>query len=246
MTPPPNLQELIDSVVADAGGGADDLALLSTAAGTAARLEEAADAVLGHFVDRCRQEGRTWTEISAALGVTKQAAHKRFSFSTAGLERWTPRAKAVVEAAPVEAQSLGHNYIGTEHLLAAIFSDPGSMAAAILSGAGVDKERLLRALMAHVPAFAGIPADPPETMTPRATQALADSLSQAVALGHNYIGTEHVLLGILANPASLGARVLGELGLTAAGVRAEVEKRLAPYGGTAAQGSPAGGSPAVE
>lgn len=228
MTPPPTLQELIDSVVTDAGTGADEMALLSTAAGTAASLEGAADAVLGHFVDRCRQQGRTWTEISDALGVTKQAAHKRFSFPS-GLERWTPRAKAVVEAAPLEAQSLGHNYIGTEHFLAAVLRDPQSMGALILADAGVDREGLLRTLMRHLPAFAGLQPEPPVTMTPRATRALADSLSQAVAMGHNYIGTEHVLLGILANPASLGARVLDELGLTAAGVRAEIDRKLAPY-----------------
>ena len=233
MTPPPNLQELIDSVVADAGGGADELALLSTAARTASELEEAADAVLGHFVDRCRQGGRTWTEISAALGVTKQAAHKRFSIP-AGLERWTPRAKAVLEAAPLEAQALGHNYIGTEHLVAALLRDSQSMGALILAEAGVDRERLLRALMNHLPTFAGLAPEAPGTMTPRATQALADSLSQAVGMGRNYIGSEHLLLGVLANPASLGARVLGELGVTAAGVRSAIDKKLEGYRSTPA------------
>ena len=224
MTPPPNLPDLIESVVADAGQGADALALLATAAVTAAGLEEAADAVLGHFVDRCRQEGRTWTEISSALGVTKQAAHKRFSPS--GLERWTPRAKAILEAAPLEAQALGHNYIGTEHFLAALLRDPQSMGALIMAEAGVDRERLLRTVTSHLPTFAGLAPEPPVTMTARASQALADSLVQALEMGHNYIGSEHILLGVLANPASLGARVLGELGLTAAGVRASIEKRL--------------------
>jgi ATP-dependent Clp protease ATP-binding subunit ClpA len=99
----------------------------------------------------------------------------------------------------------------------------------ILAEAGVDRERLLRKLMSHLPTFAGLAPEPPETMTPRATQALADSLSQALAMGHNYIGSEHLLLGVLANPASLGARVLGELGLTVAGVRASIDKRLEGY-----------------
>ena len=238
MSPPPDLQELIDSVVADAGSGADALARLTVAAGTASRLEEAADSMLGHFVDRCRREGRTWTEISAALGVTKQAAHKRFSLAS-GLERFTPRARAVLQGAPLEAQGLGHNYIGTEHLLAAVQRDTQSMGAAILLDAGVHRPRLLAAIMGHLPTFAGIPAEEPRTMTPRATRALADSLSQAVGLGHNYIGTEHILLGILANPDSLGSKVLGELGVTAAGVRADIEARLATYGGTPAERPPA-------
>src|SRR5581483_11522625 len=124
--------------------------------------------------ERCRAEGRTWTEISAALGVSKQAAHKRFSLGS-GMERWTPRAKAVVEAAPLEAQGLGHNYIGTEHLLAALLRDPQSMAAAILADAGIDRSRLLATVMGHLPTFVGIPAEAPRTMTPRTTRALADS-----------------------------------------------------------------------
>src|SRR5580693_4293263 len=78
MTPPPRLQALIDSVRQDAGTD-DPISQLAVAAATAAQLEETTDALLGHFVDRCRHDGRSWSEISAALGVTKQAVHKRFA-----------------------------------------------------------------------------------------------------------------------------------------------------------------------
>src|SRR5882724_2278502 len=86
MTPAPTLQELIQTVERDAASS-DVLDLLATASSTVAQLEEVGDAVLGHFVDRCRRQGHSWTEISGALGVSKQAAHKRFSFPAPTLER---------------------------------------------------------------------------------------------------------------------------------------------------------------
>jgi hypothetical protein len=85
MTPAPTLQELIDTVQGDAPS-ADLLDLLATASSTVAQLEEVGDAVLGHFVESCRRGGHSWTEISTALGVSKQAAHKRFSFPAPTLE----------------------------------------------------------------------------------------------------------------------------------------------------------------
>src|SRR3954471_15618505 len=115
MTPAPTLQELIEVVERDAPS-AELLDLLANASSTVAELEEVGDAVLGHFVDRCRRGGHSWTEISGALGVTKQAAHKRFSFPSPTLERFTDRARRAVDAASGSALGLGHNFVGTEHL----------------------------------------------------------------------------------------------------------------------------------
>src|SRR6266702_5897109 len=99
MTPGPSLQELISTVRVDAASD-DVLDQLVTASRTVAELEEVADAALAHFVDQCRRSGRSWSEISGALGVTKQAAHKRFSFATPPmLERLTPRARSALAAA---------------------------------------------------------------------------------------------------------------------------------------------------
>src|SRR5262245_22572412 len=97
MTPGPSRQELIAIVEADAGTD-DDLERLGAAARVAAELEEVADGTLTHFVDQCRRNGRSWAEISRALGVTKQAVHKRFS-ATASFERFTARAKSALEGA---------------------------------------------------------------------------------------------------------------------------------------------------
>src|ERR1700721_1119948 len=156
MTPPPSLQDLIDTVRQDSPSE-DPLDQLATASAAVGQLEATSDALLGHFVDRCRRGGQSWSQISAALGVSKQAVHKRFSGSIADrlieshhpptFERFTSRARAVLVAADagasagasttpagdrlawsapardtlrnalVEALELGHNYIGTEHIL---------------------------------------------------------------------------------------------------------------------------------
>ena len=76
--PPPTLQELIDIVRQDTGS-AESLDLLVTAASAVAQLEETGDALLGHFVDRCRRDGNSWSQISQALGVSKQAVHKKYA-----------------------------------------------------------------------------------------------------------------------------------------------------------------------
>src|SRR5262249_1722495 len=107
MTPGPTLQELIATVEADADS-ADDLTQLGTAAKVAADLEDVADGTLTHFVDRCRRNGRSWAEISRALGVTKQAVHKRFSPPT--FERFTVRARGALKGAAAAATRLRHNY----------------------------------------------------------------------------------------------------------------------------------------
>src|SRR4051812_21088235 len=121
MAPAPTVQALVAIVEADAAG-ADALGRLAAAAATAVELTDVSDALLDHFVDQCRRDGRSWSEISSALGVTRQAAHKRFSAPAAPtLDRFTPRAQAVLTAAADEARGMGHNYVGTEHLLLGLF-----------------------------------------------------------------------------------------------------------------------------
>src|SRR6204780_4207337 len=106
MTPAPTLQELIDGVRADSSDD-DVLTQLSQASKTVADLEQISDALLGHFVDQCRRSGHSWSEISGALGVSKQAAHKRFSFDVPRFERFTERARSVLAQSEEEAQHLG-------------------------------------------------------------------------------------------------------------------------------------------
>ena len=217
MSPAPTLQELIETVERDAAGG-DVLDLLTTASSTVAQLQDVADAVLGHFVDRCRRQGHSWTEISSALGVSKQAAHKRFSYNAPTLERFTPRARNAIDAASTAARQWGHNFVGTEHVLLGLFAEPEALAARALAEAGVDRATVEAKVLDVIPRGSEPLLDNP-LYTPRASLALQGALDEAVRLGHNYIGTEHILLGLLRDRDGVGARVLGDLRVSAEWLR---------------------------
>jgi hypothetical protein len=226
MTPGPNLQGIIDTVKADASS-ADPLDQLATASRTVAELEAVGDSVLSHFVDQCRRSGRSWSEISAALGVSKQAAHKRFSPATASLERWTPRAQSALRAAAEAARAFGHDHIGTEHLLFGLFEPAGGIAARILAELGFTRAKVEEQILALAPrASSGESStDPPYTLG--ATDALGRTVTVALGLGHNYIGTEHLLLALFGDPDELGSKILGEGGANYGDVKNRVLQKLA-------------------
>jgi hypothetical protein len=222
------LQALIDGVKADAPGeGA--LIQLSQASRTVSDLEQVGDALLGHFVDQCRRSGHSWSEISNALGVSKQAAHKRFTFDVPTFERFTERARSVLSQSETEAHRLGHGFVGTEHILLALFDVPGGLAMKVLDEVGVSKpkveEQVLELIKRATPSEEGkLP------FTPRAKSALRSSVEVAVKLGHNYIGTEHLLLGLFGDENSVAAKVLRDLGATHDAVSDRTLELLAGYG----------------
>ena len=222
MTPGPTLQELIDGVRADAPGG-DVLLQLSQASETAADLEETTDALLGHFVDQCRRSGCSWSEISGALGVSKQAAHKRFSFDVASYERFTDRARAVLAQSVEEAQGLGHGFVGTEHLLLALFEFPDGLAAQILAEAGITRTLVETEVLVQV--NRGTQSKEGKLpFTPRAKAALQNAVGEALQLGHNYVGTEHLLLGLLSDGNAVAGKILTGLGSSRDVVRAWIRR----------------------
>ncbi len=225
MTPAPSLHDLIETVRRDAESD-DVLDQLATARAIVTDLSETGDAVLGHFVDRARGSGRSWTEISNVLGVTKQAVHKRFT--KLSMERFTIRARRTFDAAPQQARALGHSYVGTEHLLLALHTEPEGVAAQVLIGAGVGSDAVEAAVLRLVARQDGsVEGELP--LTPRAKGALAGALAVALDLGHNYIGTEHLLLGLYREPQGLAAQVLVQLGLDEDTARAMVVEELSGY-----------------
>jgi hypothetical protein len=227
MAPSPTLQALIDSVKADAPGE-EALLQLSQASKTVSDLEQVGDALLGHFVDQCRRSGHSWSEISNALGVSKQAAHKRFTFDTPTFERFTERAMRVLNRSEIEARNLGHGFVGTGHILLALFEVADGLAIKVLDEVGISKsmveEHVLELIKRATPSEEGkLP------FTPRAKAVLRNSVEVALQLGHNYIGTEHLLLGLFGDEDSVAAKVLRELGASYDSVRDRTLELLAGY-----------------
>ncbi len=204
----------LDGLIREVQESSDQvLSQLETAAVKARELEELGDALLTHFVDRCRRSGATWAQIGEHLGVTRQAAQKRFVDSIGDavtFERFTVRARQALDRAQAVAAEFNHSYVGTEHQLLALF-DVGGIAARALEELGVDR----RAVEAEVKAT--VEQGPkgssgPHPFTPRARKVLEETLIVAVELGHNYIGTEHLLLGLYRGQEGLALQILNKLG----------------------------------
>ncbi|MBP3484678.1 MAG: ATP-dependent Clp protease ATP-binding subunit, partial [Oscillospiraceae bacterium] len=125
-------------------------------------------------------------------------------------EKFTEKAEGAIEQARLAAFSLGHSYVGTEHLLLGIVRESAGLGARILRDRGVTEHNLREAVGAA--AGIGAPGVPAQGLTKRAWQAVEKAAADAAALGHNYIGTEHILLGILRQPDCGGAKALAGLG----------------------------------
>ncbi|MFK4086287.1 Clp protease N-terminal domain-containing protein [Kribbella sp. NPDC020789] len=212
MTPGPDLQQLITTIKDDAGSD-DELVQLGTAAATINELTSTGDAALGFFVDRARGAGKSWVEISAVLGVSKQAAHKRFADSwnaTPAFDRFTQRATNVVRAAAAEARERNQGFVGTEHLLLGLFAEPESIATKVLTEHGITEQAVRMAVdelsPAAEPAETPVPEEPPYTR--RAAHVLHGAVAEALTLGHNYVGTEHLLLAFYRDAGTVAAKVL--------------------------------------
>ena len=161
-------------------------------------------------------------------------------------ERFTDRARRVVVLAQEEARMLNHNYIGTEHILLGLIHEGEGVAAKGLESLGIS----LDAVRAQVEEIIGQGQQAPSghiPFTPRAKKVLELSLREALQLGHNYIGTEHILLGLIREGEGVAAQVLVKLGADLNRVRSTVIQLLSGYQGKEAvtQGGPAEGTPST-
>jgi len=140
--------------------------------------------------------------------------------------RFTERARKVLVLAKEEARRFNHDYIGTEHILLGLIREGEGVACAVLQNLGVDLNRLRRELERLISpgSIATIGGDLP--FTPRAKKALELAAEEARNLGHNYIGTEHILLGLLREEEGLAAQVLYSLGVDLRKVRDEISSLL--------------------
>jgi len=140
-------------------------------------------------------------------------------------ERFTERARQTVVYAQDEARELKHNYIGTEHLLLGLLREEEGVAALVLWSLDITVEDV-RAQVAEIVGQGDKVTSGPIPFTPRAKKVLELALREAVALGHNYIGTEHILLGIVREDDGVGARILLNSGADADRIRAETRRLL--------------------
>ena len=156
-------------------------------------------------------------------------------------ERFTDRARRVVVLAQEEARALNHNYIGTEHILLGLIQEGEGVAAKALESMGIS----LDAVRTEVKDIIGTGGHPPSgyiPFTPRAKKVLELALREALQLGHKYIGTEHILLGLIREGEGVAAQVLVKLGADLSRVRQQVIQLLSGYEGNEEEG---GGEPAA-
>lgn len=215
------LGDLIEAIEKVHSGPLDQL---TDAVIAAEHLDDVADHLIGHFVDQARRSGASWTEIGRCMGVTKQAAQKRFvgkepapALDTAhGFSRFTPRARNVVMAAQEAARAAGSAETAPPHLVLGLLTEPHGLAAQAIVAQQVALDSVREAVAATLPP-AGDQAPP--ALIPYDAQAkktLELTFKEALRLGHNYVGTEHLLLALLELEAGQGP--LASLGLRKAAI----------------------------
>lgn len=156
-------------------------------------------------------------------------------------ERFTDRARRVVVLAQEEARLLNHSYIGTEHILLGLIHEGEGVAAKALESLSISLESV-RAQVEEIIGQGGSSPSGHIPFTPRAKKVLELSLREALQLGHNYIGTEHILLGLLREGEGVATQVLVKLGADLGKVRQQVIQLLSGYQGPAAKGDTPSGS----
>jgi hypothetical protein len=204
-----NLQQLIDQLDADLPV-ADPVAKVGEARLRGRTLTDLGDQLVDHYVHAARNAGAPWSQIGDALGVSKQAAQQRRT--DAQFERYTPPARHALILAQDRARTLKHDLITTRHLLLGVIGDPDGLAAKMVVLLAGSVDPVSAAVHEQLP-----PGDAKPTghlpLDEAAKQALGETVQAALDLGHNYIGTEHLLLGILRMPDDPAARLLVELGI---------------------------------
>jgi hypothetical protein len=194
-------------------------------------LGDVADHLIGHFVDQARRSGASWTDIGKSMGVTRQAAQKRFvpkegAEPSAGQDfsRFTTRARNTVMAAHNEAVAARNAEGRPEHLVLGLLAEPDALAAKAITAQGVLLDVVRQAATAALP-----PAveEAPELVPygSDAKKVLELTFREALRLGHNYVGTEHILLALL--EFENGEGVLSGLGITKEAAEENVTTALA-------------------
>jgi ATP-dependent Clp protease ATP-binding subunit ClpC len=199
-----------------------------------------------HGLRRLHAAGGSLREIADHFGLSHQRVHQIVDTTqragkkgkstmlvelikgrrTGTFRRFDKDARSVVVRSQQEAAELGHGFIGTEHLLLGILGGPQNTAAQVLAALGVDRAQVGEAIVQAVGRGDAAPTDERLPFTARAKKVLELSLREAAALNHDYIGPEHILLGLVRDSSGLAARILRDLGADPARVRTEIERAV--------------------
>jgi hypothetical protein len=213
---------MIDAETPDA----ESLDGLGAAAAVAGDLRELGDLVVDHYVQAARGDGRSWSQIGEALGVSKQAVQQRFVAAPTDTQLWpglSEAASAVVTQAVEHARSFGHRYLGTEHLLLALAADDG-LAGATLARLGVGPEGVAEQIVAIIgPGHSAGSAT--LGITPRTKRVLEAARKEARRLGHRCADTEHVLLAVCES-GGVAEQILSKLGTDGRQARVQLVELL--------------------
>jgi hypothetical protein len=209
----------------------DVVARLAAAVRTAADLRGAGDELLDHFVGAARAEGCSWSEIGGVLGISKQGAQQRFTGPAATLVHPWPGgfsadAQAVVAKAADEARALGHRYLGTEHLLLALFSERAGLAPRCLAALSLSRARVMERVNDLIGCGEDITGGP-LGVTPRTKRVFEATRREARRVGHRCPEPEHLLLALYAVRPGVAGEILAELGATEERTRATLADLLA-------------------
>ncbi|MBK3578137.1 hypothetical protein JHN63_30915 [Streptomyces sp. MBT65] len=210
----------------------DELARISEARLRAQTLSDLGDQLIDHYVSKAKQVGASWTEIGDAIGVSKQAAQQRHA--PGPFERYTNLNRHSIVLAQEAARTHKHDSIGTEHLLLGLLGEPKGLAYEVLVAKTESEQRVRDAIEEALPPAGEKALRGHIPFRPETKEAIGQARSAAADLGHDWVGTEHTLLGLIRVEESPAALILRDLGFTPdelkETVRTEIATRLAARG----------------
>jgi len=223
-TPDVKLTDLIAGIYENLPD-ADQLTRITEARRRAQALTDLGEQLVKHYVNEAKQGGATWDDINAAFGETGGASRPRHA--PHAFERFTNLNRHSIVLAQEAARTHQNDAIGTEHMLLGLIDEPKGLAHALLAS-DADAEQALR------DAINGAMPPSGETMPvghipfrPESKDAIEEALRASSELGHDWVGTEHLLLGLMRVEGSMSARILGELGFSSDALREAVVAAVA-------------------
>ncbi|MCX4726995.1 Clp protease N-terminal domain-containing protein [Streptomyces sp. NBC_01306] len=212
--------------------GTDELARISEARLRAQTLSDLGDQLIDHYVSKAKQTGASWTEIGDAIGVSKQAAQQRHA--PGPFERYTNLNRHSIVLAQEAARTHKHDFIGTEHLLLGLLGEPRGLACEVLIAKAGSEQHVRDAVEEAMPPSGEKALRGHIAFRPESKEAIEQARRASADLGHDWVGTEHALLGLIRVGESPAAQILRNLGFTSdemhETVRTEITKRSAAHG----------------